>query len=195
MSGVRPQHDVLVDQRRFGGVPRCSAEAPRSVRVEQGFGDETSIVYRRLSPALLFLIPFTAFWSGFSMYGIYGKQIMAGKFNLHESLLGLPFLFGTIVLLSVITFLIFGKWAIKLGHGDGTVFVGVGFVGRTRRFSYNRNSTVSMTYATGVSSNGQRQPGILVHTDDQDFIFGAVLPANAKQFIAAAIAKQVAETR
>jgi hypothetical protein len=52
-----------------------------------------------------------------------------------------------------------------------------------------------MTYMTGVSTNGQRQPGILVHTDGQDFIFGAVLPANAKQFIAAAIAKQVAETR
>jgi hypothetical protein len=169
-------------------------EPPKSVRVEQGFGDEMSIVYHRLSPVLLFLIPFTAFWSGFSMWGIYGKQIMAGTFNLSESLFGLPFLFGTIILLGIIAYLMFGKWVVKLSHGEATVFVGVGLFGRTRRFSYNRNTTVSMSM-TGVKVNDRPQPGILVRTDDKDFLFGALLPANARQFIAAAIAKQVAETR
>jgi hypothetical protein len=172
----------------------CLQDPPRSIRLEQGFGDELSIVYHRLSPILLFLIPFTALWSGFSMYGIYGTQIVSGKFNLGESLFGLPFLLGTVVLLGAIAYCTFGKWALRLSHGDGTVFVGAGPLGWTRRFSYNRDTVVSMKM-TGVTVNDRPQPGILVRTDDKDFVFGALLPANARQCIAAAIAKQVAEIR
>lgn len=183
----------------ISGAAEVSLDAlrnqPRSVKAERGVNNELSIVYRRLSPALLFLVPFTAVWSGISMSGIYGKQIWNGKFDLAESLFGIPFLIGTIILLTVILFLLFGKWVITLDRGEGTVFTGVRGMGWTRRFSYNRDTTVSMTYATGVSVNDQRQPGILVRTDGQDFIFGALLAANAKQFIAALIAKEVTENR
>jgi hypothetical protein len=183
----------------ISGASEVSLEAlrdqPRSVKAERGVNNELTIVYRRLSPALLFLVPFTAFWSGMSMCGIYGTQIWNGKFDLAKSLFGIPFLIGTIILVTVILFLLFGKWVITLDRGEGTVFTGVRRLGWTRRFSYNRDTAVSMTYATGVSTNGQRQPGILVRTDGQDFIFGALLATNAKQFIAALIAKEVAETR
>jgi hypothetical protein len=167
---------------------------PRGMKVETGFRDELTIVYHRMSPRLLFLIPFTALWSGVSMYGIYGTQIAAGRFELHKSLLGIPFLLGTIVLLGVIAYLMLGKWVVKLSDGEGTVFVGVGFFGWTRRFSYNRNTMVSMRM-TDFAVNRQTQPGILVRTDHTDFLFGALLQGNAKRFIAAAIAKQAAETR
>ena len=38
------------------------------------------------SGAAFFLVPFMLVWSGFSLGGIYGSQIVAGKFNLMMSL-------------------------------------------------------------------------------------------------------------
>jgi hypothetical protein len=158
--------------------------------MEEGFGGETSIIYRRVSPILLFLVPFTALWSGGSMYGIYGNQIREGKFDLGQSLFGIPFLIGTLVLLGIIAYLTFGKWTIALDRGQGSVFVGLGPFGWTRHFSYNRNTLVSMRM-TNVQVNEQPQKGILVRTDDVDFVFGSLLKEDAKRFIAAAILQQV----
>jgi hypothetical protein len=162
---------------------------PRGVRIEKEFLKPTVITYRRLSPALLFLIPFTALWSGISMFGIYGTQIRKGEFDLSQSLFGIPFLIGTIVLLSVIAFLLFGKWKITLEKGAGRVFLGVGPVGWTRKFSYNRDSYVTLR-ATNVRVNEIPQKGILVRTGTQDFVFGAMLKVPVKMFIAAAITRE-----
>ena len=40
----------------------------------------------------LFIVPFTCVWSGGSLFGIYGTQIVHGRFNVGMSLFGLPFL-------------------------------------------------------------------------------------------------------
>jgi hypothetical protein len=167
----------------------CLATLPRGVRVEEGFFGETTITYRRLSPILLFLIPFTALWSGGSMIGIYGNQIKEGKFDLAQSLFGIPFAFGTIVLLTFIVYLIFGKWVVMLKSGEGTVFVGAGPLGWTRRFTYNRDTVVSLCM-TSTQVNNQPQKGILVRTDGKDLIFGALLKEDVKCFIAAAIMRE-----
>lgn len=58
-------------------------------------------------------------------------------------LLGTPFLVGTIVLLAVILFGLFGRWVITLENGIGTVFVGIGPIGRTRTFTYSRQSFIT----------------------------------------------------
>jgi hypothetical protein len=163
---------------------------PRTIRVEEGFGGETTIVYHRLSPMLFFLVPFMALWSGASMIGIYGTQIKNGKFDLEQSLFGLPFAIGTVILLSVIAYLAFGRWAVTLNRGQGTVVVGVGPFVWTRTFSYNQTTIVSLKM-TKVSVNDQPQAGVLVRTDDQDFLFGALIPEDAKRFIAAAILREV----
>jgi hypothetical protein len=168
----------------------CLNNPPRHIRLEEGFGNETSIVYRRISPLLLFFVPFTALWSGGSMFGIYGTQIRDGKFDLGESLFGIPFLFGTVILLGIIAFLAFGKWIISLDRGQGSVFVGVGPFGWTRYFTYNRNTIVSMRITT-VRINEQPQKGILVRTDDVDFVFGALIKDDAKRFIAAVILQKL----
>ncbi len=165
---------------------------PRRVRVERDFRDGTVLVYRRLSLALLFLIPFTAVWSGGSMYGIYGTQIKNGTFSLGQSLFGLPFLAATLVLLGVIGFLLAGKWRISLRNGAGTVFVGVGPLGWTRRFTYDRNTVVALSPTT-VKVNEVPQKGILVRTGEKDFIFGTLLTEDAKRFIAAVIMKAASE--
>jgi hypothetical protein len=64
------------------------ANPPSCIKIERGFSGSTVITYRKISPALLSLIPFTAFWSGLSMWGIYGRQIRKGEFDLSQSLLG-----------------------------------------------------------------------------------------------------------
>ena len=76
----------------------CLTSPPRCIRVESSFDGATSIRYRTASAALLFLIPFTAVWSGGSMFGIYGTQMIKGHFDMAKSLFGIPFLLGAIVL-------------------------------------------------------------------------------------------------
>jgi hypothetical protein len=164
---------------------------PNCVRLHLDPINGTRLTYRRISPALFFLVPFTAFWSGFSLFGIYGEQIRNGKFDLTQSLFGLPFLIGTIILVSAIVFLVFGKWVITLNQGDGIVFVGLGGIGWTRRFAYNQSSLVCLQ-ASSVIVNDAPQRGILVRTGDEDFLFGALIKQEAKQFIAAVILKHIA---
>ena len=72
---------------------------PKTIKMDTGFNGETIIVYHRLSPLLFFFLPFTAIWSGGSMIGIYGTQFWKCEFDLGQSLFGIPFLLGTIVLL------------------------------------------------------------------------------------------------
>lgn len=172
----------------------CLADPPRNIRVESGFSDETKVIYRRISPVLWFLVPFAAIWSGGSLTGIYWNQIKEGRFDPHMSLFGIPFAFGTIVLLTIIAYLALGKWVITLNRGEGTVFTGVGPFGWTRRFSYNRDSVVSLCM-TDVKINNQPQEGIRISTDGKALTFGALLKKDSKQFIAAAILKEVRTMR
>jgi len=123
------------------------------------------------------------------MWGIYGSQFRKGEFDLSQSLFGLPFLFGTVVLLSIITFLLAGRWRITLKKGLGTVFVGVGTLGWTRTFAYGRDTLVSMRM-TNVRVNEVSQKGISIRNESTDLIFGTMLKEDAKQFIAATIMKE-----
>jgi hypothetical protein len=159
---------------------------PRWIRVDEELLGGTTIVYRKRSPVLFFLIPFTLVWSGGSIGGIYVTQLVRGKFDLSQSLFGLPFLAGTVVLLAVIAFLLLGRWAITLRDGEGTVFVGVGGLGWTRHFRYGRDTLVSLR-ATSLKVNGVPQQGILVRNGNEDFVFGALLKDEAKQYVGAAI--------
>lgn len=149
----------------------------------------TTLIYRKTSAILLLLIPFTALWSGGSMWGIYGTQISEGRFDLGQSLFGLPFLFGTLVLLSVITFLLFGKWVITLHKNTGRVFLGVGPIGWIRHFIYDSNSIISLR-GSSVKINNVPQQVIHIRNGTAEFQFGATLPPEAKQYIAATILKE-----
>lgn len=169
-----------------GLTPGILDSPPRWIRMEEDPLAGTVITYRRKSPMLFFLIPFTAIWSGGSVGGIYGSQLYKGEFDVSQSLFGLPFLAGTIVLLGVVTFLLLGKWVVTLRDGEGSVFVGMGGLGRTRRFTYGRDTQVSLRM-TSVKVNDVPQKGICVRNGDKDVIFGTLLKDEAKQFIAAAI--------
>ncbi len=90
-----------------------------------------------------FLIPFTAAWSGFSLTGIYGSQIVHHKFDLMTSLFGLPFLIGTIVLIGLILMSVAGSVVLSSTDGETLVVIqGVGGVGWRRRVRITAGSRI-----------------------------------------------------
>lgn len=161
---------------------------PKGVRVSNSLIGGVEVVYHRISPIVYVLIPFMLFWSGFSLWGIYGSQIAAGKFKLGDSLFGLPFLVGTIVLLAVITFLLFGAWRIAITRGNCEVFVGVGPIGRTKKIPLARDSAIALVEGT-FRVNNVPQKEIAVTTGSDRISFGAMIPIEARTFIAAVLQK------
>jgi hypothetical protein len=170
-------------------TPDQIEHVPKYVMVEKNPLRGTTITYRKISAILLFLIPFTAFWSGMSMWGIYGKQIARGQFDLGQSLFGLPFLIGTVILVSVILFLLLGKWQVRLHRGNGEVFVGIGPLGWTRRFSYSRDTQIALRNSSMRSNNTPLQ-AIVVQNGNEEFMFGAPLTMETKQYIAATLMQE-----
>ena len=168
-----------------------SKPPPKSVKIERDMmGGGTTLTYRRIAwGSLLFLIPFTALWSGISMFGLYGTQIQKGELDLEKSLFGIPFLIGTIILFSIILFNLFGKWTIHLNQGQGTVFSGIGKLGWNRRFTYNRNSAI-VIQDSNTRVNGRQLEVITIKTDDKRFSFGGFIKDDAKAYIIAALIRE-----
>lgn len=164
------------------------ATPPKGVRIERSLISGIEIIYRRLSLVLLFLIPFAALWSGLSLSMIYGSQIAKGKFDATASLIGLPFLIGTIVLLSIITFLLFGRWRIHVDRGECEVFTGVGPIGRRRCIPLATDSTIDLEMSS-LRINNIPQRHLVITTHGQTLTFGATLPDPVRVFLAAVLKK------
>lgn len=127
------------------GLRILSAPPPKHLKVVSDPTDisgRITLVYRKISPMALFLVPFTCAWAGGSLSMIYGTQIAKGQFNLQQSLLGLPFLIGSIVLISISLFMLFGKRTLSLQRGNGKYFFGVGPIGFSRRFIYDHQTKI-----------------------------------------------------
>lgn len=103
----------------------------------------------------LFLVPFMCVWSGFSLGGIYGSQIVAGKFNLLLSLFGIPFVLGTILFGSIAVMSVLGKVIVSVDRNAGTIFTGVGRIGWMRRFDWEEITRIEedlLSYRNSGSS-------------------------------------------
>jgi hypothetical protein len=84
----------------------------------------------------LFLVPFTLVWAGGSLSGIYGAQLASGEFDPGQSLFGLPFLIGSIVLISFTLMSLFGRTVVSCENGKALVFIGINSIGWYRRFDW-----------------------------------------------------------
>ncbi len=92
------------------------------------------------SPAAFFIVPFMCVWSGGSLGGIYGSQIIEGKFNLAISLFGIPFLLGSIFLGIAAAMAIAGKVILTARGDDLAIFTGVWGIGWRRKVTIASNS-------------------------------------------------------
>ncbi len=159
---------------------------PKHIRIERSRRDGVEFIYRKKNPALLFLIPFTCFWSGGSMFGIYGTQIAKGQFDLQLSLFGLPFLFGSIVLVCIISLMLFGSWHFRLEKSRFEVFVGVGQIGWRRSQPIGPDSRFSIKPST-LSVNDVRKDGIELATGTDKLLFAASIDDKCKNWLASAL--------
>ena len=166
------------------------AHPPKGVRIEESPIHGRSITYRKIPLVVLFLIPFTAAWSGFSMYGIYGSQFKKGEFDLASSLFGLPFLIGTVFLVSFILFCLFGRWRIGYSGGVLAASMQVGPIGWTRRLVCDKSARVSIRPAKWQKNNVP-QNLIQVECQGNTLKFGSPIPDEAKAFIAEAIRRTI----
>lgn len=134
--------------------------------------------------AALFLVPFMAVWSGFSLGGIYGSQMWKGEFNLGMSLFGIPFVLGTLLFGSLALMSVCGKVVVSVRGPDGLVFTGIGPVGWRRRFRWNEVTGVRRS--SSADSEGHRTQRITLE-GPATLHFGTGLSEARRDFLLAAL--------
>ena len=180
-----------------------NAPPPKHLKVVSDPTDMTgriSFVYRKFSPMAIFLVPFTCAWGGGSLSMLYGRQISSGQFSLHDTLFGLPFLIGTVVLVSMSLFMIFGKRVLTIERGQGRYFFGVGPIGFSRRFKYDHRTRVrkgETSYSVGGSKGGRGGHPLpelhLTHPDSANTIHVcAGMSDDALAYVAAVLRREAA---
>jgi len=133
----------------------------------------------------LFIVPFTCVWSGFSMFGIYGTQLIKGHFSAVQSLFGLPFLIGSIFLVSWCAMSVAGKVTVSV-HGDRlAIFTGVGPFGLTRIASLSDFKSAREDW--GRMRNNSQQSRAIRLEGARTMAFGSVLSTERRYFLLAAI--------
>ncbi len=162
------------------------AHPPKGVRMEEHPIRGWTMSYRRTPGVVFFLIPFTALWSGFSLGGIYGRQLWRGQFEMGPSLFGLPFLVGTVFLLLAIGWMLFGKVRVGFPAGEVTVTLELGPLAWTRRLAVDRGARVCLA-TSEVNRNGQRQQAIQIDCQGKTLKFGTMMELEAKIFMAEAL--------
>lgn len=133
------------------------------------------------SPLAFFLVPFMFVWSGGSIGGIYGSQIISGKFNLFMSLFGIPFLIGTIIFGSIALMFTFGKVCVRVDGNQGVIFTGVGTTGMQKFF--NVDEIASIREEGRNFQNG----GTILMEGKQRHIFGSFINSERKYFFIRAL--------
>jgi hypothetical protein len=159
---------------------------PKGVWYRQDFrGCELGATTR--SWGALFLVPFTAVWSGGSMGGIYGTQIYQWKFEPLLSLFGIPFLLGSILLVSLCAMSVCGKVVVTIADGRVKIFTGALGIGLRRSFPLGSFSGVE-DGRPKYSYSGQGSVGITL-VGERKYSFGTMLSEERQHFILNALRK------
>ena len=120
---------------------------PKGVVLEETMDGFRLILSARSCIAFL-LVPFTLFWVGGSVGGIYGTQIAKGEFNLWISLFGLPFLVGSIFLIAITMMTVAGRCVVELAGGKFSIRTGALGVYRTKSVAWDDVLSCRLTEAT-----------------------------------------------
>ena len=149
---------------------------------ELGGGFEIGSTTR--SAAAFFLVPFTLFWSGLSLGGIYGTQIVKGQFDWKISLFGIPFLLGSMFLIPAALMAVCGKIIIR-GSGDmASISNGIGPVCFTRHFRWSEIKRIHETLSKWQQNN-RSVPLIELERDGKPIRFGSQLSEPRRKFLLA----------
>jgi hypothetical protein len=120
---------------------------PKGVRIEETM-DGFRLTISTRSCIAIFLVPFTLFWAGGSLGGIYGMQIAKGEFNLVMSLFGLPFLAGSVFLIALTVMAVAGRCVVELAGGKFSIRTGALGIYRTQTAAWDDVLSCRLTEAT-----------------------------------------------
>jgi hypothetical protein len=137
------QAAVPYEQRNI--VPELAV--PKGVRIEETM-DGFRLTISTRSCIAIFLVPFTLFWAGGSLGGIYGMQIAKGEFNLVMSLFGLPFLAGSVFLIALTVMAVAGRCVVELAGGKFSIRTGALGIYRTQTAAWDDVLSCRLTEAT-----------------------------------------------
>ncbi|MBL8669886.1 MAG: hypothetical protein JNK11_04480 [Alphaproteobacteria bacterium] len=129
----------------------------------------------------LLIVPFMCVWSGMSIGGIYGSQISSMEFDVEKSLLGIPFILGTIMLGGIAAMTIAGRIDLSVNDNDGKIFTGVWVFGWTRKFKWSDVERIEQTESSIEYSGGSGYVISLVGKTKKSF--GGFLNEERRHFI------------
>lgn len=155
---------------------------------------ETVIGATTRSAMAFFLVPFMCVWSGFSLGGIYGTQIVKGEFNPMMSLFGIPFVLGSLLFWSFALMAIWGKVEVRLGSNHGTLFRGIGSLGWKRTFDLADIDSVEEGF-THMNYPGNTGHGTIVLSGRTSLRFGSNLSEARRHFMLHALRAYVSATK
>ncbi len=166
---------------------------PKRVRLTRGFGDTLVITCFPARGSLGFLIPFTMFWSGISIWGLYIRPLTAeGPTEWRTLLFGLPFLLGTIGLLIHIAYLVTGRTVLTVSKDQLEWYMGVFNIGRRKTLARGPATTVTLA-KSNYQVNKVQQPEIVVTSQGRTLRFGAMGIANdVLPYVAAVLRRTLA---
>ena len=125
---------------------------PKGVALEETM-DGFRLTLSTRSCVAFFLVPFTLFWAGGSLGGLYGTQIAKGEFNLIMSLFGLPFLVGSVFLIGLTVMTVAGRCVVELAGGQFSIRTGaLGFY-RTQSAAWDDVLSCRLTEASRRGRN------------------------------------------
>ena len=125
---------------------------PKGVQLEETM-DGFRLTLSTRSCIAIFLVPFTLFWAGGSLGGIYGTQIAQGKFNWMMSLFGIPFLIGSVALIGLTIMTVAGRTVVELAGGKFSIRTGALGVYRTKSAAWHDVRSGRLTEATRRGRN------------------------------------------
>jgi len=156
-------------------------------------GEDVRIGATTRSAAAFFIVPFMCVWSGGSLGGIYGGQILSGRFSLGLSLFGIPFVLGTLLFGTIAAMTAAGKVEVRLRGETGEIFTGIGRLGWRRRFA---RTDVTQVYEGVSSVRGAGSSGACITLEGQRRInFGSGLSAERRYFVLRALRQTLQPAR
>ncbi len=143
--------------------------SPPSGAAFQGTAAAWRITTSTRTPAAFVSVPFACLWVGFVLFGLYGQTIIHGTFSLILSLIGIPFLIASAVLVSVALMNVCGRVVVSVDGADGQVFTGVGSIGWTRRFDWRAITAINEFFYVPNQRGVSRVAVSLVGTERLQF--------------------------
>lgn len=160
----------------------------KHITIRESWGGAT-LRHHRINPIVIFFIFFTAIWGGGSMTGM--VVMIMEKGLSFETLFFLPFFLGTIGLIFLTLYMLFGKVEITEKNGDIEIFSGVFGVGIHRRTDLKNVRSVEIAYSN-ISQNHTRLTEVHINLKEGKKIkFGAGMTDESKAFIVAYLRKML----